>query len=288
MTAMIMAEEAHDKGHPQRTIFYLTVPSIDNEVKRLKKLGATVHKAAVAVPNAGKYGYVKVPGDLVFGLWESVGPSQPKVAKKTKEADATVTFFEIFSSDPEAAVAFLSKALAWNFTSYPIGGKPYWYSGGDGKSFSVGLRGLEKGEKGTDLIAHVNKKSASDALKAVAKLGAKKVGAERSYGPYGKSQLFKAPGGFTMGFYEGGTHSEKKEEKKEETPSKKVSPKKVSTPKGKKTVAQKGKKTVAPQKKKPLALKKAVVKGSPAKKAAAAKKKPSAGGVTKAQRAPKK
>jgi len=300
MSAMIMGEEDHDKGRNQKTCFYFTIPNMDKEVKRLEKLGAKILKAPTDVGGAGSYAYLQAPGDLSIGLWSSVEPPKPKVATRKLGDKQTVTFFEIISTEPEATEKFLNSAYGWKFNSYPMGGKPYWYWG-EGEKLSVGLRGLDKGEKGSDLVAHVNEGSLK-ALSDVVKNGAKKVGGVRDYGQYGKAQLFKAPGGITVGIYEGGKHgsdekgSDEKghgeeahddmevEEKPKKAAAKKASPKKAAARKPRAKAAPKAAAKGKGAKKGNGAAK----KKAPAKKAAAAKKKPASGGVAKKKRAAKK
>jgi predicted enzyme related to lactoylglutathione lyase len=288
MTGMTMGEEEHDKGRTQRTTFYFTVPNIDKEIKRLQKLGAEIHMAPVAIPEMGSYGYVKGPGDVVLGLWQNAAPPKAKVATKEPKDEATVTYFEVVSSEPKEAAAFLTKALNWKFEFYPMNGADFWYWGEDGQKFSVGLRGLEKGEKGSDVIAHINETVAKGLPDAV-KNNAKKVGGVRKYGNFGQSQFFKAPGGFTMGIWENFPHDKEGghgddmevEEKKSETKTKKAPAAKkgkAAAPKAK-AAPKRGRAAAAATKPRAAAARKP--KASPAKKAAAAKKKPATGRVTK-------
>jgi len=276
MTGMVREEADHDKGRDQRTIFYMTVPDIDKEYKRLKKLGADTFKEPTRIPGMGAWGYVKVPGDLLLGLWSNDPAYTPPERKETKEpgGHGTASFFEIVSPDLDGTRNFFNKAYNWEFGGpYTFIGETYWYCQGD-KSFSVGFRGPRKGEKGANCLAYFNADSLANGTKASVSNGAKKVGGVLDYSPHGDAQMINVPGKIPFGLWTdkemAGAHGgadEKGEEKAEEKPDGKA---KAKAP-AKKAAASKagGRKTVP---KAGAAKKKAAPKKKTAPKAAATKK----------------
>jgi predicted enzyme related to lactoylglutathione lyase len=215
----------------QTSTFYVTVPDFDKEQARLVKLGAKVFKAKTSVENMGSWGYLRVPGNFIVGLWQNDPKHvpQPKPDNKKPGEDGTVSFLELVSSAPEEATAFFLKAFSWDFNYTPFGEEKYWYFQGDRKTFSVGLRLPQKPEKGSNLIPYVNVSSLDDATSNALKHGAKKLFPKpRPYGEFGTGGVVTIPGGVSVGFWEdthGHAHHDgedgEKEVKEEKAPAKK-------------------------------------------------------------------
>jgi len=204
LTAMVRVKDDQLNAIKQTATFYVTVPDWDKEQKRLEKLGASVFKAKVTIPGMGSWGYLESPGNIIFGLWQNDPKHVPAAKPNTKKVgeDTTVSFFELVSDEAEKTAEFFTKAFKWNFNYTPFGEEKYWYSQGDHKSFSVGLRLPEKSEKGSNFIPFVNVSSIDETTKKVLKLGAKKFAKPRSYGPFGSGSYLTIPGSVTLGLYE--------------------------------------------------------------------------------------
>jgi len=205
IAGMIRNEEAFPKGYTQTTILYMTVPDIHKEVKRLTKLGASVFKAVVDIPNMGSWGYMKVPGDLILGLWSNAPTYKPEekvVTKKPGDA-TTLTFSELVTADAEAAAAFFNDAYHWGFNKSDFHGQEYWYSRGDHQSFSFGLRKPKsKSESSPDIVAYVNMETIAASLTKAKKNGAKAIGGKIDYAPHGNAQITLIPGDVRIGLWE--------------------------------------------------------------------------------------
>jgi len=257
---------------PQRTILYFTINDIQGEIARLAPLGATVHDGPSEVPGMGFWALIHIPGGLTFGLWQSTAPDHNRPAPtKEPHADDTISFIELVAPQPEAAKDFLSDAFGWEFGAWEesqVGA--YWYSRGDSKTFSVGVRGAHDHVDAPEVIGFLNVQSVDAALKAVTgKNKAKKLSGKMQMGRFGFSAFVEMPGGIKVGLWENSReHVEEAHEKKEaahEAAQEKAAPKEAAAPKKK---AAAPKKAAAAPKKKAAAPKKAAA--APKKKAAAA------------------
>jgi len=206
-----------DKGRNQRTIFYMTVPDITKEIKRLEKLGAEVVKTE-AVPGMGQWGYVKVAGEVFLGLWSndpSYKPPAREISKKPGD-HSTPTFYEFVNSDAKEVATFFKKAYGWESEEMSFHGAPYWYASDPERTFSAGIRHPKKGEKDRDLVAYVNVDDLAGQTAKMTKSGSKKVGKVQDYAPHGECQLVIAPGNLPIGLWgsvkkDAGNDSEKAE-----------------------------------------------------------------------------
>jgi len=260
--AMLREKEGHDND--QRSIMYITVPSIADEIKRLVSLKAKIRVGATEVPDFGQYAILTIPGGLAFGLWESKDPDRPKTpTTREPHTENTVSFLELTSEEPQKSGDFLSKAFGWKFDHWAEGGD-YWYCKGDSKTFSIGLRSAHEHVDTNEVIAFVNVKNVDAALKKVTGKGrAKKLSDKLQMGPFGFYAYLEAPGAFKVGIWENIPHDdhEKKESAKET--------KEVKEPAAKKAApAKKAGGNKAPAKK-AAPVKKAGGNKAPAKKAAA-------------------
>jgi predicted enzyme related to lactoylglutathione lyase len=204
LQAMVRNEAEADKGRNQRTNLYMTVPDMTKEIKRLEKLGAEIFKGPEAVPGMGQWAYVKVPGDVVLGLWVNDPGFKPPARAVTKKPGdhGTPTFFEFVNSDAKEVAQFFKKAYGWDFQEMPFHGAPYWYTSDPvTKAFSAGIRHPKKGEKDRDLITFVNVDDFEGQTAKMTKSGSKKVGKVVNYDPHGEYQLLTVPGNHTLGLW---------------------------------------------------------------------------------------
>jgi len=203
LQAMIRNENEGDKGRNQRSILYFTVPDMTKEIKRLEKMGCEVFKEPQAVPGMGQWGYMKVPGDVVIGLWseDPAYKAPPRAITKKPGDHATPTFYEFVTSDAKEAANFFKKAYGWNYDESNFHGAPYWYaSDTENRAFSAGFRHPKKGEK-DGLIAYVNVDDLNGQIAKMSKSGSKKVGKVQDYSPHGECQVIVAPGNLPLGLW---------------------------------------------------------------------------------------
>jgi len=224
MTGMVRVKDKELEGLDQTATLYLTVDDVRKEVARLKKLGATEFKKPVDIPNMGSWGYVKIPGDVVIGLWQNAPEyvPQPKNVTNGPHAAGTVTFFELVTDEPEAAAKFLQKAWHWDFNEYDFNAQKYWYCMGNHESFSAGIRGALKNEKSPNLLPFLNVETIDGAQPALLKSGAKKITPKPlKYEPHGQISILTIPGGVQLGLWENsqkqGQAPEKEEHKEVKT-----------------------------------------------------------------------
>jgi predicted enzyme related to lactoylglutathione lyase len=204
MVAMLSSEMPHDKGLEQRAKFYFTVPDVNAEIQRLAKFGAAVFKEPQLVPNMGYWCLVKIPGNLILGLWNYLPGTGPEPRQLTKKpTDETVaTYFELVNKDAKQVAEFFKNAYGWTFQESTFLGGQFWYtSDNESKAFMLGIRQPKAGER-SDLTAFVTTNTMFSTRENLTKAGAKFVGQVEDYSPHGHCQKLNIPGGIVIGIWE--------------------------------------------------------------------------------------
>lgn len=117
-----------DDNAPPNWSFYVTVDDVDAAAVRAKELGATEVWPLVDVPEVGRMGGLADPQGAYFAIITYSYP--PMEGPEPDFADAFKThgafsWFELRTSDVEAAKAFYSGLFGWNIEEMPIGDDIY-------------------------------------------------------------------------------------------------------------------------------------------------------------------
>jgi len=201
LTVMIRNEMPYDHGTDQRCCFYMTVPDVRMEMSRLEKLGATVFKEPETVPNMGIWGLLKLPGNMILGLWAYLPGAQQMTRSITKQMSdvGALFFFEIVNSEPKKVVDFYNKAYGWGLEESQFRGG-YWY-GSNKQTFSLGVRQAKQGEKNS-LTGFVNVTDLSLSTSNLTTTGSKVTGPPEDYKPHGMCQKVTTPGGIVIALWQ--------------------------------------------------------------------------------------
>jgi predicted enzyme related to lactoylglutathione lyase len=204
MSLMIASEMPYDKGLEQRARFYFTVPDVLIEIDRLVKLGATVWKEPEIIPEIGSWCFMKIPGNIIIGLWaylpDKLPPPNPITKRPTDES--VMTFFELVTPEAMFVAEFFKNAFGWTFTESVLRGGLYLYtSDKPTNSFQLGIRHSRRGER-SDLTAFVTVKNLVPFTETVVRFGGEKVGEFDDYTPRGFCQKIKIPGGIVLGLWQ--------------------------------------------------------------------------------------
>jgi predicted enzyme related to lactoylglutathione lyase len=198
---MIRGEMPYDSGIAQQAFFYMTVPDVKMEINRLETLGASVFKEPEIVPNMGYWSLIKIPGNMIIGLWSYLPGAPHPVRKMTKKKtdEGAMTFFEMVALDARGVVDFFQKAYSWPFEESEFHDAPYWYVS-DKESFSLGVREARMGER-NGLISFINVNNLGLSTSRLTESGSRVVGNVVDYEPHGFSQKLMIPGGVLLGLW---------------------------------------------------------------------------------------
>jgi predicted enzyme related to lactoylglutathione lyase len=99
-------------GSPPLWFQYLTTPDVDASAAQVTALGGTVHVQPRDIPEVGRFAVVSDPQGATFALFTPTPsdeqPSPPQVGR--------FSWFELPTTDPEAAFDFYAKLLDWRET----------------------------------------------------------------------------------------------------------------------------------------------------------------------------
>jgi len=98
----------------QHTVCYVHVKDIAATLHTLANHGGKKVKEVTNVPGFGKYAFVKIPGDIVLGVWQSHNPEVLPDEKRVKDEKIPgIGYVEFVTNDFKSTIAFLEKALSW-------------------------------------------------------------------------------------------------------------------------------------------------------------------------------
>lgn len=155
---------------------YVTVASVEGAAELAAELGATVLAPPFHVMDAGHMTVLRDPSGIVVSLWE---PGRSIGAEVVNEHGA-MTWNELATRDPEAAIGFWTELLGWTFERIEQAPMPLWAIQLDGRGNGT-LRAMGA-ESPAEVPPHVLTYFAVDDL-ASAVGAAEAGGARRLAGP---------------------------------------------------------------------------------------------------------
>jgi hypothetical protein len=129
-TAAAMFAGAPEEQGPPHWNAYVTVASVDESAERAAALGATIVAQPFDVMQSGRMAVVQDPSGAFVNLWQ---PQQDIGAEVVNEPGA-LTWNELATRDPDAAMAFYRDLLNWEFERIEQAPMPMW-------SITLGGRG---------------------------------------------------------------------------------------------------------------------------------------------------
>src|SRR5262245_40259306 len=87
---------------PPHWELYIGVPSLDDAVAKVQRLGGSILSEVITVPNVGRIRVMKDPQGAAFALYEPANAPQPD--KDPEIGDAS--WHELYTTDAEAAMKF--------------------------------------------------------------------------------------------------------------------------------------------------------------------------------------
>lgn len=111
---------------------YVGVPRLEEAVAEIERRGGSALSPLITVPQVGRMRTMKDPQGAAFSILEPSMPGTPP----DKEPDVgQVSWHELFTTDPEAAIKFYSEVFGWQPTeALDMGpmGKYHMFAGGTG------------------------------------------------------------------------------------------------------------------------------------------------------------
>ena len=133
--AYTMRPEERQTGAPPHWNLYVTVPNVDEAVKKAESLGARVFAPPFDVMDAGRMAVLQDPTGAVFQVWQ---PNKHIGAKVLNEPGA-LCWSELTTRDPKRAEAFYTALFGWTAkNSAPNAAMPYTEFMNQGKA-GVGM-----------------------------------------------------------------------------------------------------------------------------------------------------
>lgn len=260
---MILPDGAKMMGTPPNWMMYVGTPRVEDTAKRIAQLGGRVLKQPDSIPGGGRFAVAQDPQGAVFGISTTPGKPQPD---KGQPGLGDFSWFELYTSNVDAAWTFYSTLFGWEKTSaMDMGDMGVYQMFGRGGGVPNG--GMMKSPTGA--VAWMPYAMVDDARAAARR--ATDLGAKIVNGP------MAVPGGdwIAQGMDPQGAmfavHSKTpaatakpvvKKAAAKKAPVKQAAAKKTSAKKSKKTSAKKARAAAKPQKKKAKAAKKPAKKTS--------------------------
>lgn len=104
-----LQEGAKAMGAPPHWLGYVLVDDVDATVAKAQGLGAQLY-VAMDIPNTGRIAVIADPQGAVIALYKPVKHDAPHDTSKHGEFN----WHELYTSDPEAALAFYSAVFGWD------------------------------------------------------------------------------------------------------------------------------------------------------------------------------
>lgn len=103
-----LQERAKAMGAPPNWLGYVLVDDVDATVAKAQALGAQLY-VAMDIPNTGRIAVIADPQGAVIALYKPVKHGAPHDSSRHGEFN----WHELYTSDPEAALAFYSAVFGW-------------------------------------------------------------------------------------------------------------------------------------------------------------------------------
>lgn len=110
---MILPDEAKRRGAPPNWMMYVGTPNVENTAMRVAQLGGRILKQPDSIPGGGRFAVVQDPQGAAFGIYT---PAQPQ-PDKGQPGLGDFSWFELYTSNVDAAWTFYSTLFGWEKTS---------------------------------------------------------------------------------------------------------------------------------------------------------------------------
>jgi predicted enzyme related to lactoylglutathione lyase len=107
---MLLPEEAKAAGAPPGWLMYVGTPDVAATLERARELGARVEVEPRDAAGAGRFALFSDPQGAVVALLE---PSDPDLHRESPPEALDISWRELATSDPRAAVAFYTSLFRW-------------------------------------------------------------------------------------------------------------------------------------------------------------------------------
>lgn len=92
---------------------YVGVPTLEDGVSRIERLGGSALSGVIDVPTVGRMRTMKDPQGAMFSIYEPVSaPEQPEAGPRLGD----VSWHELYTTDAEAAMTFYTELFGWRPT----------------------------------------------------------------------------------------------------------------------------------------------------------------------------
>ena len=163
---------------------YVRVEEADAVAQRARELGAAVLREPANVADTGRMATLREPSGAIVTLWQ---PRRP--------ANGGMCWNELTTPDVEAAAAFFSGLLGWN---YEIGSSGYRTIVGAGEPAGA-IR--ERNDAPADWLTYFPVESAEGAARVAETLGGRRL-APVEHSQFGRAALIADPQGAAFGVFE--------------------------------------------------------------------------------------
>jgi len=99
---------------PPHWTFYVAVPNLDNTIPQIERLGGKGLSEVITVPNVGRMRVMTDPQGAMFSIIEPAPESPNK--PETKPTLGDVSWYELYTTDAEAAKKFYTQIFGWRET----------------------------------------------------------------------------------------------------------------------------------------------------------------------------
>jgi predicted enzyme related to lactoylglutathione lyase len=116
-------DDQREAGIPPNWLSYVSVTDAESDAARAAELGGKVLAPATDVGEGGRIAVLADPQGAPFGLWQPIGFAGAQLVN----VPGALTWNQLNTSDPEAAIAFYTELFGWT-TEAPEGGDGSFWS----------------------------------------------------------------------------------------------------------------------------------------------------------------
>jgi predicted enzyme related to lactoylglutathione lyase len=137
-------DDQREAGIPPNWLSYVSVTDAESDAARAAELGGKVLAPATDVGEGGRIAILADPQGAPFGLWQPIGFAGAQLVN----VPGALTWNQLYTSDPEAAVPFYTELFGWA-TEVPGGGEGVFWSVKNSEGWlNGGVMGLPPGTDG--------------------------------------------------------------------------------------------------------------------------------------------
>ena len=118
----IQPDDQREAGIPSNWVNYVSVADADHIAARTTELGGSVLAAPSDVGEGGRMAVLADPQGAAFALWQPIGHAGAQLVN----VPGALTWNQLNTSDPEAAVSFYTELFGWTTEALEGGGQSFW------------------------------------------------------------------------------------------------------------------------------------------------------------------